>query len=80
MNILEMRQENKPSANQKHKSYSERYDLITPAWRRFWNEHCWPAWRLDRVSLDELLRLQKAVSYLQRAIDDAVDRKLRAAS
>lgn len=53
----------------------ELQDLVAPFWRRFYNEHCWPARRLDRCSLDELLRLQKAVPYLQGAIDRAVSRK-----
>ena len=53
----------------------ERYDRVSPHWRRFYNERCWPAGRLDRCSLDELLRLQKAVPYLQGAIDRAVSRK-----
>lgn len=58
--------------------HDERNDVISPAWRRFWDGHCWPSWRLDRVSLDELRRLAKAIPYLQRAVDDAINRKLRA--
>lgn len=53
----------------------ERSDLISPAWRRFWNVHCWPAWRLDRCTLDELRRLRKAVPYLLEAIDRSIARK-----
>lgn len=56
-------------------AHREIWDLITPHWRKFFNEHCWPAWRLDRCSLDELRRLQTAVPYLQAAIDAAVRRK-----
>lgn len=69
---------NKSSSKQKHTSHNERDDIVSPAWRRLWEGHCWPSWRLDRVSLDELLRLQKAAPFLQRAIDDAVERKLGA--
>lgn len=54
---------------------AERQDLVSPHWRRFFNEHCWPAWRLDRCSVDELRRLAKAVPYLQRALDAAIARK-----
>ncbi len=53
----------------------DRQDLVRPHWTRFVNEHCYPGWRLDRCSIDELLRLQKAVPYLQSAIDHAVRRK-----
>lgn len=75
--------ENKTASKEKHIASAadaaitdrERQDLVAPFWRRFYNEHCWPAWRLDRCSLDELLRLQKAVPYLQSAIDRAVSRK-----
>ncbi len=75
--------ENKTNSNQKHielavdaaTTAGERHDRVSPFWRRFYNDHCWPAWRLDRCSLDELLRLQKAVPYLQSAIDRAVSRK-----
>lgn len=72
--------ENKPAAKQKQKLHNEGEDLISPAWRRFKDEHWWPAWRLDRVSLDELQRLARAIPYMQRAIDDAISRKLGAAS
>ena len=81
--LLTSLQENKTAAKQKHTMSDpddlimerERRDLVSPHWRRFFNEHCWPAWRLDRCSLDELLRLQRAVPYLQTAIDHAVRRK-----
>jgi hypothetical protein len=54
---------------------SDQHDVVGPAWRRFWSEHCWPAWRLDRCSADELQRLRKAVPYLMTAIDQAIARK-----
>lgn len=76
--MMPFAEENKQSSNHKQKTHDERDDIVSPAWRRLWDGHCWPSWRLDRVSLDELLRLQKAVPFLQRAIDDAVERKLRA--
>lgn len=72
--------ENKPSAKQKQKPHSERDDLIAPAWRQFKDAYWWPYSRLDRVSLDELQRLARAIPYMQRAIDDAISRKLGATS
>lgn len=71
-------EENRQSSNHKQKKHDERGDIVSPAWRQLWEGHFWPSWRLDRVTLDELLRLQKAAPFLQRAIDDAVERKLRA--
>lgn len=59
------------------RQHDERDDIVSPAWRQLWEGYCWPSWRLDRVSLDELRRLAKAIPYLQRAVDDAIDRKLR---
>lgn len=69
--------ENKTSAKHKQTESddAERFDLITPAWRRFRNEHWWPAWRLERCTLDELQRLRKAVPYLMSALDLAIARK-----
>jgi hypothetical protein len=57
------------------KPHDERLDLVTPGWRRFRNECWWPDWRLDGCSLDELLRLRKAVPYLQAAIERSIARK-----
>lgn len=69
---------NKQASNRKQTGSDvadERHDRVTPHWRSFYNGHCWPAWRLDRCSLDELRRLQIAVPYLQSAIDQAIFRK-----
>jgi CHAD domain-containing protein len=66
---------NETASNHRHNTNDERFDRISPAWRRFWSEHCWPAWRLERCSLDELHRLRKAVPYLLEALDRSIARK-----
>jgi len=73
-NKTDAKQKQMVTANTSH-AHREKWDLISPHWRKFFNEHCWPSWRLDHCSLDELHRLQTAVPYLQAAIDCAVRRK-----
>jgi hypothetical protein len=67
--------ENERAANPQRKTNVEDFDQITPVWRWFWTGYCWPAYRLDRCTLDELQRLRKAVPYLLNALDDAIARK-----
>ncbi|KPH80678.1 hypothetical protein [Bosea vaviloviae] len=70
MSAISQRQSgNETASNHRQNTNDERLDRITPAWRRFRNEHCWPAWRLERCSLDELRRLRRAVPYLLHALD-----------
>ena len=55
--------------------HDEALDLVTPGWRRFLTEYWRPAYRQNACSLDELLRLRKAVPYLQASIEDCIAQK-----